>query len=339
MAFDIGIDLGTSSTLIYEKTKGIILNEPSMVIKSNTTSQVVAIGVDASDMMGRTPEGVSGIMPIRNGAITGFNATVSMLRHFIKKVCSNTFMRIRAVISVPCGISEVERRAVCEAARNAGIREIVLMEAPLAAAVGCGVEIGAPHGSMIVHVGAGVTEAAVISLGGIVVSQKTTTAGNTFDEAIIQYVKKQHGVVIGEATAENLKINIGSVYAGMNTEIIEVNGRDIVSGMPKAAKITSDEIRPVLTEIAEEIVDAVKVALENTPPELGADVMESGIVLTGGGSMLRGLGRLINMSTEIPVYIAENPLECVAVGTGKSIDYMMNNMGISNIGRSLLGRW
>ena len=325
MAIDIGIDLGTARTLIYLKDEGIVLNEPSMVIKSNTTGQIVAIGEDASDMMGRTPEGVAAIAPIKGGVITGFNATVSMLKHFVKKVSSSPWARVRAVIGITCSISEVERRAVLEAARNAGIKEVVLMESALAAASGCGVDIAAPHGSMVVDIGAGVCEATVVSLGGIVVYNTSRTAGSTFDNTIVQHVKKNYNMMIGESTAENIKISIGSVYAGMESETMEISGRDMVTGLPKTAKITSEEVRQCLSENADAIVDAVKVTLENTPPELAADVMESGIVLTGGGAMLKGLGRLININTEIPVYIAENPLECAAVGAGKALDYMLGN--------------
>lgn len=320
MAVEIGIDLGTSSTIIYEKKEGIVLNEPSLVVKSKADDRIVAIGGESEDMMGRTPEGVSAIAPIRGGVITGFNDTVYMLRHFVKKAAKSTFFRIRAVISTPCGISEVERRAASEAARNAGIKEVTLIEAPLAAAIGCGVDISAPHGSMIVDIGAGICEAAVISLGGIVVSHNVRTAGANFDAAIAQYVKKQHNIMIGDSTAESIKISIGSVYSGIENETVEVKGRDMVSGMPKTVNITAEEIRPCLTETADAIVDVVKVALEKTPPELAADVMESGIVLSGGGAMLRGLGRLININTEIPVYIAENPIESVAAGTGKALD-------------------
>lgn len=332
MAIDIGIDLGTSTTIIYDKTQGIVLNEPSLVIKSNTSGQIVAIGDAASDMMGRTPEGVSEVAPIRHGVITGFNAAVSMLKYFVKKVSKNSFARVRAVICIPNGITEVERRAVHEAARLAGIRDIVLMESSIAAASGCGVDVGAPHGSMVVDIGAGICEAAVVSLGGVVVSHTIRMGGSNFDAAIVQHIRRQYNMMIGDATAESIKISIGSVYSGMETEILEVNGRDMVTGLPKSAKVTTDEIRMCLSELTDEIIDAVKVTLENTPPELAADVMESGIVLTGGGAMLKGLGRLININTEIPVYIAENPIECVAVGAGKALDYMMNR------NRGILGR-
>lgn len=324
MAIDIGIDLGTSTTIICEKTQGIVLNEPSLVIKSNTSGQVVAIGDAARDMMGRTPEGVSETAPIGHGVITGFNATVSMLKYFVKKVTKGSFTRVRAVICIPNGITEVERRAVYEAARLAGIGEVVLMESSIAAASGCGLEVNAPHGSMVVDIGAGICEAAVVSLGGVVVSHTIRMGGGNFDSAIVQHIRRQYNMIIGDSTAESIKISIGSVYSGMETEILDVNGRDMVTGLPKSAKVTTDEIRMCLTELTDEIIDAVKVTLENTPPELAADVMESGIVLTGGGAMLKGIGRLINISTEIPVYIAENPIECVAVGAGKAIDIKMN---------------
>ena len=261
MAVDLGIDLGTSRTLVYEKKEGIVLSEPSMVIKSSATGQIAAAGADANEMIGRTPEGVTAVAPIRYGVITGFNDTVSMLRYFVKKVAKNTLFRVRAVIGVPCGISEVERRAVHEAARSAGIKEVVLIEAPLAAAIGCGVDIAAPHGSMVVDIGAGICEAAVVSLGGIVISHTIRTAGGSFDAAIIQHIKKQNNMVIGEATAESIKINLGAVYSGMETKTMEVNGRDMMTGLPKSAVVTSDEIRTCLTEPAEAIVDAVKVTL------------------------------------------------------------------------------
>lgn len=333
MAVDFGIDLGTATTLICNAEGEIVLNEPSLVIKSNTNDQIVAIGEEANDMLGRTPEGVSEIAPIRGGAITGFNATVSMLKQFIKRSGKGSMGGVRAVVAVPCGISDVERRAVYEAAHNAGIKQVALMEAPLAAAAGCGVDVGAPHGCMVVNIGAGICEAAVVSLGGIVVSHSIRTAGESFDNAIVQYVKKQHNAVIGDSTAESVKISIGSVFTGIERESVEVNGRDMVTGLPKTAKVTNDEIKNCLAEVAEAIVEAVKVTLEKTPPELAADIIESGIVLTGGGAMLRGLGRLININTEIPVFIAENPIECVAIGAAKATDFMLNGRGKGIFGR------
>lgn len=335
MAVDLGIDLGTSTTLICNDSGEILLNEPSLVIRSDTSGQPVAIGSAASDMIGRTPEGVSAIMPVQGGAITAYSATAAMLKYFVKKASGGTFSRVRAVMSVPCGISEVERRAAYEAAQAAGIRDVALIEAPLAAAAGCGVDIGAPMGYMLVNIGAGICEAAVVSLGGIVVSHSVRTAGASFDSAIVQYVKKQYGTVIGDSTAESIKISIGSVYAGIESETLEVNGRDMMTGLPKTATINASEIRPSLTETADAIVDAVKITLEKTPPELAADILKSGIVLTGGGAMLRGLGRLINISTEIPVYIAENPIECVASGAGRAVDFMINRRGKGIFGREM----
>lgn len=322
MAVDLGIDLGTANTLIYEKKRGIVLNEPSMVVRSTKNQQILAIGSDASDMMGRTPDGVQALRPIRNGVITSFHGTVALLKHFIKKTAKNSFFRIRVVICVPCGITEVERRAVTEAARNAGAKEVYLIEQPLAAAIGCGIEISEPCGNMIVNVGAGVTEVAVISLGGIVVSHSVRVAGDAFDNSIVQYVKRKYNMSIGDVTAQQVKCSIGSAYFYRETDKTEIKGRDLMTGLPKTAVITSDEVREALKENAEEIVDAVKVALEKTPPELASDIMVSGIVLAGGGAKLKGLGRLIHVNTEIPVYIAEEPMECVAAGAGKSLDFM-----------------
>lgn len=333
MAFDLGIDIGTANTLIYENEKGIVLDEPSLVIKNDADGRIVAVGDAASDMMGRTPEGVSSVSPVRYGAITGFYAASAMLKYFVRKITQSTFARVRAVISIPCGISDVEKRAVIEAANSVGIRDVVMIEAPLAAAVGCGIDIGAAKGSMVVDIGAGTCETAVVALGGIVVSNTIKTAGSTLDSSIVQFVKKKHNMIIGDATAEGIKIGIGSVYSGIEKESLEVNGRDMVTGLPKTAIVTTDDIRPCINEYAEVILDSVKATLEETPPELAADILESGIVLTGGGAMLRGLGKLININTDIPVYIAENPKECTAVGAGKSIDFLLNKRG-----RGILGR-
>ncbi|MBQ4145321.1 MAG: rod shape-determining protein [Clostridia bacterium] len=322
MTMDFGIDLGTANTLIYDRKKGIILNEPSIAVKNKKNKQFIAIGADAIDMIGRTPDGAQTIRPIRNGVITSFQGTVSMLKHFIKKSAENSFLRPRAVICVPCGITEVERRAVVEAANNAGIKEVCLFEQTLAAAIGSGVPIGEPHGSMVVNIGAGVTEIAVISLGGIVVSNTTRTAGEAFDNAIIQYVKRKYNMSIGDVTAEQIKCSIGAVYRHKDGGSFEMMGRDLLTGLPKTAKISSDDVRIALEECADEIVDAIKITLENTPPELASDIIESGIVLTGGGALLKGLGKLINVNVDIPVYIAEEPMNCVAIGAGKSLEYM-----------------
>ncbi len=323
MPIDLGIDLGTANTIIYDKKQGIILNEPSMVVRSKKNGQVLAIGNEADEMIGRTPDGVQVIRPIRDGVITSFQGTVALLKYFIKKAAKSTIAKVRVVICVPCCITEVERRAVTEAARNAGAKEVYLIEEPLAAAIGSGIDISEPHGSMVVNVGAGISEVAVISLGGIVVSHSVRTAGEAFDNAIIQSVKKRYNMTIGDVTAEQIKCSIGCVYFHKDSEKMEIKGGDLVSGLLKTAVITSDEVRDALKESAEEIVDAVKICLENTPPELAADIMESGIVLAGGGAKLKGLGRLINVSTDIPVYISEAPMECVATGAGKSIDFLI----------------
>ncbi len=319
---DIGIDLGTANTLVYEKKKGIVLNEPSMVVKNKKSGQYIAIGAEASDMQGKTSEGTQLVRPIRNGVINSYQGTVALLRYLIKKTAENTMLRLRTVICIPCGITEVERRAVTEAARNAGAKEVFLIEQPLAAAIGCGVPVKEPRGSMIVNVGAGVTEVAVVSLGGIVVSQTIRTAGEAFDNAIMQYAKRKYNLSIGDVTAEQIKCNIGSVYAQKEVVREEMMGRDMITGLPKSSTVTSVEIREALRESADEIVDAIKRTLEETPPELAADIIESGIVLCGGGAMLRGLGKMIHMSVDVPVYIAEEPMECVAIGAGKAIDFM-----------------
>ncbi len=323
MSIDLGIDLGTANTLVYEKKSGIVVNEPSMVVRSKKTGQILAIGNEASDMMGRTPDGVQAIKPIRNGVITSFQGTVALLKHFIKKAAKNTLVRVRVVICVPCSVTEVERRAVTEAARSAGARDVYLIEAPLAAAIGSGIDISEPHGSMIVNVGAGISEVASISLGGIVESHSVRTAGDMFDNAIIQYVKRKYNMSIGDMTAEQVKCEIGSAYFHKDNVRAEMSGRDLLTGLPKTTGITGKEVREALCDLAEEIVDAVKITLEKTPPELASDIMESGIVLVGGGAKLRGLGRLINVNTDIPVFIAEDPMESIAVGAGKSLDYLM----------------
>ncbi|MBR5152178.1 MAG: rod shape-determining protein [Clostridia bacterium] len=323
MPIDLGIDPGTANTLVYEKKRGIVLNEPSMVIRSRKTGQVQAIGNDASDMMGKTPDGMQALRPIRNGVITSFGGTVELLKYVIKKTVPSSFTRVRVVICVPCSITEVERRAMIEAAQTAGAREVYLIEEPLAAAIGCGIDISQPHGSMIVNVGAGLTEVAVVSLGGVVVSQSVRVAGETFDNDIVQLAKKKYNMSIGDSTAEQVKCDIGSVYMHRARETAEINGRDMATALPRVESFSTAEVREAMREHGEAIVDAIKMALENTPPELASDIMESGIVLAGGGAMLRGLGRLINVRTEIPVYIAEEPMECTAKGAGMSLDFLL----------------
>ena len=330
---DLGIDMGTSSTLICVPDEGVVLNEPSLVIKNNNDNKISAIGEEASEMLGRTPEGISAVTPIREGTITGFYAAAAMLKYFVGDVTESTFSRVRAVITIPCDLGDVGKRAMLEAASAAGINDVYLLESPLAAAIGCGIDIGAAKGTMVVDIGAGVSQAAVVSLGGIVVSNTIRTAGMSFDNAIIQYIKKQYSIIIGDSTAEGIKIAIGSVYSGIDKEVLEVNGRDMVSGLPKSAKVSNDEIRMCLSEYADAIVENVKMTLEDTPPELAADILESGIVLTGGGAMLKGIGRLINTKTEVPVFIAENPVECTALGAAKALDFMANRKGKGILGR------
>ena len=320
MAIDLGIDLGTASVKIFTRKQGIVLNEPSMVIASQADGRVTAIGDEANDMIGRTPDGVQAVRPIRNGVITNFNFTVDMLKHFIKKVAKNPLSKIRAVVCIPSGVTEVEKRAVEEAAKAAGAKEVILMEEPLAAAIGAGLPVEEPRGSMVVDIGAGTTEVAVISLGGIVVSHSIRVAGDAFDSAIVQYVKKKYNLMIGEITAEQIKQQIGSEQPGKGEDRQEMKGRDLLSGLPKTATIRTDEVRDAISENVSEILDAVKLTLEQTPPELAADIMEAGIVLTGGGALLRGLGRLINIETSIPVFLAEEPMDCVAVGTGRMLE-------------------
>ncbi len=330
MAIELGIDLGTANTLIYEKKKGIVLDEPSMVVRSRKTNQILAIGEEASEMMGRTPEGVQVLRPIRSGVINSYRGTVALLHNFFKTVAKSTLMPIRAVVCVPCSITEVERRAVTEAAKQAGAREVFLIESPLAGAIGCGIDISLPHGSMIVNVGAGLTEVAIISLGGIVASQSVRVAGSTFDSDIVQYIKKNYNISVGDATAEQIKCNIGTVYPGRERETMKISGRDLTTGLMKDITLTSSEMPEALDDSVEKIIDAINMALENTPPELASDVMESGIVLAGGGAQLKGLGKRILVSTDIPVYIAENPIECVAAGAGESLDFLKEMNAMKN---------
>ncbi len=324
MATDLGIDLGTGSVKIFTPKDGIVLNESSMVIASKTDGTTAAIGEEASEMIGRTPEGVLAIRPIRNGVITNFNYTVDMLKYFIKKVSRNPFLKARAVISIPSGVTEVQRRAVEEAAHGAGIREVILVEEPLAAAIGAGMPVNEPRGSMVVDIGAGISEAAVVSLNGIVVSNAIRIAGDAFDAAIVQYVKKKYNMTIGEITAEQLKIKIGEDVGKVENRH-QLNGCDMVSGLPKTVTIRTGEVRDAISECVGEIVDLVKLTLEQTPPELAADIMESGIVLTGGGALLSGLGKVISIETGITVYIAESPLECVAIGAGSMLEKLNEN--------------
>lgn len=320
MACDIGIDLGTSNTLIYMKGRGIVLNEPSVIAISQTNSQIMAIGSEAKEMLGRTPGGIAAHRPIKEGVIANFDMTVALLKYFIKKVVKNSFSKVRAVVCIPSGVTEVEKRAVEDAALAAGVREVYLVEEAMASAIGAGIEVNAPIGSMVVNLGGGTSDIAVISLGGIVTSKSLRISGNSFDNAIIQFLKKNRNLFVGEITAEDIKLKVGSAYRLKEELTMECRGRDTVSGLPVTLTVKSNEVREAMQECVEEIIDSVKMTLEKTPPELAADVIDSGIVLTGGGAMLRGFGKLLSDNTEIPVYMAENPLECAAIGAGKILE-------------------
>lgn len=320
MANEIGIDLGTSNTIIYVRGKGIVVNEPTVVAVSEKNGKVLAVGSSAGEMLGRTPVDIRAVTPIKEGVIANFDITVSMLRYFIKKATAGSIFKPKAVICIPSHITEVEKRAVRDATIAAGVKEVYLIEKSMAAAIGAGIAVNEPVGSMVVDIGGGTTEVAVISLGGIVTTQSLKVAGNTFDGEIIQYMKKRHSLTIGTITAEELKKNVASACPLKEELTAEVKGRDLVSGLPKTVSVTSAEIRDALRESLVTIIDGIKSVLEKTPPELAADIFESGIVLTGGGSTLRGLGRLINVNTEIPIFIAESPMECVATGCGHTLE-------------------
>ncbi|MFH1593754.1 MAG: rod shape-determining protein [Candidatus Omnitrophota bacterium] len=315
---DMGIDLGTASTLVYLKNQGIVLCEPSVVAVQAGTSNVLAVGEEAKRMLGRTPGNIVAIRPMRNGVIADFEITEAMLRYFIKKVHnSRRLVRPRMVIAIPSGITEVEKRAVKDSALHAGAREVYMIEEPIAAAIGVGLPISEPSGSMIIDIGGGTTEMAVISLAGIVFAKSIRVAGDEMDEAIINYLKKTYNLMIGERTAEDIKIRIGSVYPLDEELTMEVRGRDLVAGLPKMITVSSEEIREALAEPVAQITESIRITLERTPPELSADLMEKGLIMAGGGSLLRGFDKLISEETGLPVHVADDPLTAVALGTGK----------------------
>ncbi|MGI6050439.1 MAG: rod shape-determining protein [Acetivibrionales bacterium] len=318
---EIGIDLGTANTLVYLKGKGIILREPSVVAVNNNTGQELAVGLDAKQMIGRTPGNITAIRPLKDGVIADFKTTKGMLKYFIKKATGNNpLTKPRVVICVPSGVTEVEKRAVVDSAISAGAKEAYLIEEPMASAIGAGLPVAEPSGSMVVDIGGGTSEVAVISLGGIVVSRSLRVAGDEFDDAIIHYIKKEYNLMIGERTAEDIKLKIGSAYPSKDEKAYNVSGRDLVTGLPKEIAISSEEIREALKEPINSVVDSIKLTLEKTPPELASDVMERGIMLAGGGALLKGLDRLISEETGIPVFIAEQPIDCVVLGTGKVLE-------------------
>ena len=322
---DLAIDLGTANTLVYVKGRGIVLDEPSVVAVSmdgRSKNRVLAVGGEAKHMLGRTPGSIVAIRPLRDGVIADFEVTEAMLRHFIQKVHNRrSFVRPRIIIAVPSGITQVEKRAVRESAESAGAREVFLIEEPMAAAIGANLPITEPTCNMVVDIGGGTTEVAVISLAGIVYSRSMRVAGDKMDEAIIQYIKRKYNLLIGERTAEIIKTTIGNAYPNpQDLETIEVKGRDLASGIPKILSIDSEEIRVAISEQIDAIVETVKIALEQTPPELSADIVDRGIVLTGGGALLKNLDKLLREETSLPITVTENPLSTVALGAGRALD-------------------
>src|SRR3989338_4909034 len=315
---DMGIDLGTATTLVYLKNQGIVLCEPSVVAIQAGTSNVLAVGEEAKRMLGRTPGNIIAIRPMRHGVITDFEISEAMLRYFIKKVNqSRRLVRPRIVIAIPSGITEVEKRAVKDSALHAGAREVYMIEEPMAAAIGVGLPIQDPSGNMIIDIGGGTTEMAVISLAGVVFSKSVRVGGDELDEAIINSLKKNYNLMIGERTAEDIKMKIGSAFPLEQELTMEVKGRDLVAGLPKTVTVTSEEIREAMAEPIAQIIEAVRITLERTPPELSADLIEKGIVLAGGGSLLKGIDKLISEETGLPVHVADDPMTAVALGTGK----------------------
>ncbi|MEW5948248.1 MAG: rod shape-determining protein [Thermodesulfobacteriota bacterium] len=328
LSSDLAIDLGTANTLVYVKGKGIVLREPSVVAVRKDirgASKVLAVGKEAKMMLGKTPGNIMAIRPMRDGVIADFEVTEAMLRYFITKVHNRrTLVRPRIIVSVPSGITQVEKRAVKESAESAGAREVYLVEEPMAAAVGAGLPITEPTANMIVDIGGGTTEVAVISLSGVVYSGSVRVAGDKMDEAILQYIKKKYNLLVGEHSAEMIKTSIGNVMPEKPYDTMEIKGRDLVSGVPKTITIDADEVREAITEQIDAIVETVKVALEQTPPELAADIVDKGIVLTGGGALLRNLDKLLREETGLPIIIADDPLSSVVLGSGKILD----NIGI-----------
>jgi rod shape-determining protein MreB len=319
---DMAVDLGTANTLVYVRGRGIVLSEPSVVAIDERSGEVHAVGVEAKRMLGRTPGTISAIRPLKDGVIADFDVTEQMLRHFIQKVHQHRFAHPRVVVCVPSGVTGVEKRAVEEATLSAGAREAHLIEEPMAAAIGAGLPVSEPTGNMIVDVGGGTTEVAVISLGGIVVSQSLRVGGDEMDEAIISHVKKEYKLLIGQQTSEEIKLEIGSAFDMREEFHAEVRGRDMLTGLPKTVVLSSEEVRHALEEPVSQIIDAIRSTLDKTPPELAADIMDRGIVLAGGGALLAGLDERLRHETQMPSHLAESPLTCVAVGSGRSLEVL-----------------
>ena len=335
MAFgrEVGIDLGTANVLVYLKGKGIVLDEPSVVALNEETNEILAVGEDARQMLGRTPASIVALRPLKGGVISDYDVTERMLKYFIRKACGRSpFMKPNIMICVPSGVTEVEKRAVIEAATEAGGKSVYLMEEPIAAAIGAGLDISGPEGKMVIDIGGGTSDVAVISMGTIVSSQSVKIAGDSMDDAIIKYMRKDHKLFIGERTAEKMKITIGTAYPRGESVTYVCRGRDLVTGLPKSIDVTSEEMLTALDEPLTAICEAVHQALEKTPPELAADISATGMVMTGGGALLNGIDKRIKARTGIEVYIADEPMNCVAVGTGKALN-SLEAMGVGAVNR------
>ncbi len=320
---DVGIDLGTSSVLVYVRGKGIVLREPSVVAIEKVSGRIVAIGEDARKMLGRTPGRIVAVRPLRDGVISNYDVTERLLHHFLKKVVGNRiFFKPRVIVCVPSGVTEVEKRSVIGATEEAGARHTWLIEEPIAAAIGAGIDISQPRGNMIVDIGGGTTDVAVISLNDSVLSESIKVAGDKFDDAIVRYMRKKHNLLIGERTAEQMKIQIGSAYPRKEQQSIEVKGRNLISGLPQSITVGSNEMIDALEEPLQTILESVRTLFEKTPPELASDIAENGICLTGGGALLYGMDKFIQEHTKVPCYVAEDPISCVAIGTGKSLEHL-----------------
>ena len=320
---EIGVDLGTANILVYRRGKGIVLSEPTVVAVSNNNGKVLAVGTEAREMLGRTPGNISAIRPLKDGVIADYSTTLKMLEYILDKTCGRRrIFKPTMLVCVPSGVTNVERRAVIQAAQEAGAGTASTIEEPMAAAIGAGLPIASPGGNMVVDIGGGTSDIAVISLGGIVISMSLRVGGTKFDEAIVRHVRNTYNLMIGDPTAEEIKIRIGSAYPLQQELRMEIRGRDLVAGLPKTVEITSEEVREALSEPVRQIAEKLCSVLEETPPELGSDVIERGITLTGGGALIRGIDRLLNSITDIPVRVADNALNCVAIGTGRALEEM-----------------
>lgn len=335
MINDIGIDLGTSTVLVYVKKKGVVIQEPSVVVADKNSGKVISVGQEAAKMLGRTPAGLVAVNPLRDGVINHYDMTYQMLKYFIKKAVGNTFFKPRIIVCVPSGITEVEERAVCEVTLRAGAKKVYLIEEPVAAAIGAGLDISKPLGNMVIDIGGGTTDIAVMSLSDVVTSESIKVAGNRLNESIVKYIRRKHSMLIGDSTAEELKIKLGTAWPFSETKSCEVKGRCLIEGLPKKVTVTTKELIEAMDEPLTQIVDAVCRVIEMTPPELVGDIATEGIVLTGGGSKLRGIDRLIEKATGIKTHIPDNPANCVCIGAGRSLDNIsLMPEGVLNISRA-----